>query len=243
MKDNTNKLQLLLPNQGNEMSITIGTNVIKAKLLGIKIDNRLRFDDHVSTLCKKASQKLHALARVSIYMDRDKLKLLMKSFIISQFGYCPLVWMFHSRTLNNRINRIHERAIRLAYNDYKSSFEFLLQLDNSVTIHVRNLQLLSTEMYKIINGLAPEIMINLFPKNEHKKRLRSSHNFQMHNINSVFNGMETISFRGPKTWELVPNIIKASKTLVEFKAKIRTFNFSKCPCRICKTFIPNLGFT
>ena len=150
--------------------------------------------------------------------------------------------MFHSRTLNNRINRIHERTLRLAYNDHKSSFETLLELDKSVTIHIRNLQLLSIEMYKIINGLAPKIMINLLPKNQQTDRLRSNRDFQMHNINSVYNGMETISFRGPKTWELVPDDIKASTSLGEFKAKIRTWNFSQCTCRICKIFIPNLGF-
>ena len=246
MKDNQDKLQLLIPNNNDDIGISIGENDIKGsstgKLLGIKIDNRFRFDDHVSTLCKKASQKLHALARVSVYMGKAKLKLLMKSFILSQFGYCPLIWMFHSRILNTRINRIHERALRLAYNDHHSSFETLLEFDKPVTIHVRNLQILSIEMYKIINGLAPKIMMNLLPKTDQMERLRTNRNFQMYNINSVYNGMETISFRGPKTWELVPEDIKGSKSLHEFKAKIRKWNFNKCACRICKTFIPNLGF-
>ena len=91
MKDNDKKLQLLVPNKGDNISITIGRNNIEGskvvKLLGVKIDNRLRFDDHVSSLCKKASQKLHALARVSTHMCSTKLKILMKSFILSQFGY------------------------------------------------------------------------------------------------------------------------------------------------------------
>ena len=63
----------------------------------------------------------------------------MKSFIESQFGYCPLVWMFHSRSLNNRINHIHERALRIVYKDYYSSFEELLEKDKSFTIHERNI--------------------------------------------------------------------------------------------------------
>ena len=66
---------------------------------------------------KKVSKKLHALRRISLYMHIDKLRIIMKAFIESQFGYCPLVWMFHSRTLNNRINALHEKALRLVYKD------------------------------------------------------------------------------------------------------------------------------
>ena len=62
----------------------------------------------------------------------------MKSFITSQFGYCPLIWMFHSRTSNNKINFIHERTLKITYNDRKSSFEELLRKGNTVSIHHRN---------------------------------------------------------------------------------------------------------
>ena len=107
--------------------------------MGITIDSKLNFNEHVTKLCKKASAKLHALARVSNYMKIDKLRVLMKAFIESQFGYCPLIWMFHSRKLNNLINRIHERALRIVYKDHNSTFQELLNKDNSVSIHHRNL--------------------------------------------------------------------------------------------------------
>ena len=74
--------------------------------------------------------------------------MIMKAFIESQFGYCLLVWMFHSRSLNNKINRIHERAVRITYNDKSSSFQKLLEKNNSVTIHHRNTKTLATETYK-----------------------------------------------------------------------------------------------
>ena len=102
------------------------------KLLGITIDSGLKFDVHMKNLCNKASLKLHALSRVSQLMSPDKLKIIMKAFILSQFNYCPLVWMFHSREINNRLNRIHERALRLAYKDHHSSFQNLLRKDGSV---------------------------------------------------------------------------------------------------------------
>ena len=87
----------------------------KEKLLGISIDTTLFFEHHITSLCKKASQKLHALARISHYIDFEKRRSLMKAFVISQFNYCPLIWMFHNRALNNRINMMHERAFRLVY--------------------------------------------------------------------------------------------------------------------------------
>ena len=115
-KANPDKSQLLL-NSTDNVSTFIGGHKISnskiVKLLGISIDNELKFNEHVSKLCKKASQKLHALSRISPYMSEDRRRIIMKAFVQSQFGYCPLVWMCHSRTLNSRINRIHERALRI----------------------------------------------------------------------------------------------------------------------------------
>ena len=90
----------------------------------ITFDQSLSFKQHVKALCKKASQKLHALARISRYMDTEKLQWLMRAFVLSHFSYCPLVWMFCDRALNHRINHIHERALRLAYKDYENDFGF-----------------------------------------------------------------------------------------------------------------------
>ena len=105
----------------------------------MKIGTKLSFENHVSYLCKKASQKLHALARIANYMDVSKRKCLMKVFVTSQLNYCPLIWIFHCRELNNRINRIHEQALKLVYQDNSLSFAEVLEKDNSVTVHQRNL--------------------------------------------------------------------------------------------------------
>ena len=88
----------------------------------------------------------------------------MKSFIMSHFSYCPLVWLYLSRTLNNKINKLHERALRPACDDRQSTFEELLNIDKSVTIHHRNLQVLATELYKVHHGLVPELMNDIFQK-------------------------------------------------------------------------------
>ena len=94
-----------------------------------------------------------------------KNRILMNAFSTLQFSYCPLVWMCHSRTNNNKINRLHERCLRIVYNDKQSSFNELLEKDGSVSIHMRNIQILATEMYKLINNLSPIIMNRVFKLN------------------------------------------------------------------------------
>ena len=128
-------------------------------LLGITIDQELKFDDHVNYLCKKASLKLNALARIARFMNVSKKRIIMKSFIESQFGYCPLIWMLHSRGLNNKINRIPERALRISYNDKSSSYSELLTKDRSVTKHHRNIRVLAIEIHKVIQGISGPLLI------------------------------------------------------------------------------------
>ena len=77
------------------------------KLLGIHIDNKLTFEPHVRSLCKKGSQKLNAFARTVCSLKVNQRKLLLNAFITSQFSYALVVWMFHNRKLNNHVNRIH----------------------------------------------------------------------------------------------------------------------------------------
>ena len=105
--------------------------ISKGKLLGISFDNKLTMSDHIKKICKQSSNKLYALARIAPYLDVQKRKILMKTFITSQFNYCPIVWMYCQRKSNHLINRIHERALQIAYNDYSSDFNLLLDKDNS----------------------------------------------------------------------------------------------------------------
>ena len=147
--------------------------------------------------------------------------------------------MFHSRTLNNRINKLHERALRLVYKNPTLNFEQLLEIDNSFTIHHRNIQKLAIEIYKVINSESPSIMKNVFPLTNN---LRSKNPFRTYNVHSVHYSTETISYIGSKIWALVPEKIKQSITLAEFKQRIRSWKPDGCTCRTCKTYIANLGF-
>ena len=166
----------------------------------------------------------------------------MKAFITSQFSYCPLIWMFHSRTLNNRINNIHKRALRLTYKDSQSSFKELLEKDHSVTVHHKNLQALVTEIFKVKNDLAPD-MKDAYELKEPPYNLRSeSNHFTRRNVKTTYYGLSSIKHLAPQIWELVPQSLKKCKTLNEFKTKIKSWYPDHCPCKLCKTNIAQLGF-
>ena len=160
MKLNEEKCHFLLAGHKYEhLYVTIGGTKIwesdSEKILGIKIDRKLKFKEHIECILSKAGSKLTALARLTNILPFSKMKLLMESFVKAQFSYCPLVWMFSNRTLNSRINKLQERSLRILYKDDISTFEELLEKDNSITIHDHNIKLLAREMYKTKNGIEP----------------------------------------------------------------------------------------
>ena len=132
------------------------------KLLGVFFDSKLIFQSHRDNICKKVSQKLNAISRITPSMDFNKKRLAVNAFFMAQFNYCPLIWMCHNRTYNNKINRLHERCLQLLYNDKRSSFEDLLEKDHAVSIHHKNLQALAIEMLKVHTKTSPEIIQEVF---------------------------------------------------------------------------------
>ena len=149
----------------------------------------------------------------------------------------------YSRALNNKLNRLHERCLRIIYSDKTSTFKELVEKDNSVSIHHRNIQALAIEKYKVANGMAPEIMNEIFQLREKSHyNLRYTSEFIIPPIHSVYHGRESASYLGPKLWELISTMFQLIDTLAGFKKAIKQWKLTDCPCRICKTYIPNVGF-
>ena len=125
MQANQDKCHLIVSKNENK-PMHIGPFEIKnsncKKLLGIKIDSRLNFNEHLDVILKKASRKINALSSITPFMSISKLRILINLFLNSQFNYCLLIWMFHSHSINNKINHLHERVLRIVYDDFISSF-------------------------------------------------------------------------------------------------------------------------
>ena len=118
-----------------QIGATLITESVEEKFLGVTLDKHLDFKSHINSLCKKARQKLHALARSSNSVDVEKLRIMMNDFVVSQFSYYPFVWMFQEKSVNKKINKICERALGISYKDSCSNFEELLLKANTVSIH------------------------------------------------------------------------------------------------------------
>ena len=177
----------------------------EVKLLGVTIDNKLKLDSHIANICIKANQKLSVFSRLAGF---DEKWILFKAFFDSQFKYCPLIWMFCSKTPNNRIDKIHERALRLVYDDYETSFSDLLVTDGLFTVHHTNIQTLLLEMYKIKHNLSECCLKDLFSVVNGNYNLRSQSDFGVSGIDTVFYGANSIGYFGSVIWNSLPNDLR-----------------------------------
>ena len=137
----------------------------------------------------------------------------MNAFFKSQFSYSTLTWMMHSRKLNNKINRLHERCLRVTYNDGLSSFEELLERDNSVSVHNGNIQCLVIELYKVFNDICPDIMKDVFPLSPSSNYdIRSRRTFSTRSVKTVCCKTESLSYLAPKSGNLSQKLLSHLKT-------------------------------
>ena len=163
----------------------------------------------------------------------------MKAFIESQFAYCPLIWMFCQRSSNTRINHLHERALRIAYNDNESTFDDLLKKDNSVSLHHKNIRLLGVELYKVKNDLSTYLMSEIFNLKNIAYNLRSQAAFKQGPVNTVNYGLKSLRYLAPKIWDIIPLEIRNAG---EFTTNIKSWIPMHCPCTLCRIYIQHLGY-
>ena len=142
----------------------------------------------------------------------------------------------------NKINKIHERAMRLVLKDYISDFDTLLTCSTDMSVHQRCINFLITEVYKYLNGLCPDLMNDVFILGENAYNLRSFHIFKSENPKSNKYGLDSIAYRSSQLWNTVPNDIQRSPSLAFFKEKIKAWSCNSCPCQLCKSFIVNLSY-
>ena len=148
--------------------------------------------------------------------------------------------MFCSRISNAKINRVHERALHIAYNDYTNSYEDLLKLVGSETKHFRNIKKVALEMFKVKRNISPQIMKDIFEFRE-ELGTRSGAGFRRIRNRTVTGEMSLSSF-GPIVWnEILPREFKCIENLFEFKAKLKTW-IPICKCRLCRIYVQRVGF-
>ena len=172
-------------------------------VLSITVDQSLSFKKHVTTLCRKFSQKFHALARICRCIDTGKLQHLTETFFY--LSYCNTVWLFFDRTLNHRINPVHERALRIKLKENRHDFGLLLEEPKSIPVHIRSLQLLMTEIYKTKSNLNPPFLREIFREHDISYNLRHGNDTKLPNVRGTTYGVITIDNLGNKLRQLLPH--------------------------------------
>ena len=132
--------------------------------------------------------------------------------------------MFHSRTVEQNLSRIHEKTLRLIYlNQNKLTSQKLLEKNKTVSIHQRNLQTLATEIYKAKKKICPEIVCSLFEFANKNYGLRNASILKRKKNLTVHHESESLSSLAPKTCELVPDSVREEKTLSILKNEIKVW--------------------
>ena len=188
----------------------------------------------------KSRQTLGVLNRISSLLDPEKKRLVFNAVIKSHFNYCPLIWMFSSRRSNNLINRIHERSLRTVYNDTSSTSQELLQRNRNVSIHHKNIQILTTEVLKVVNNICPPIMKTFFDFRGNRYNIRKFQ--EMRQQKTVQYGLETALYRAAQLWSLVSADLKSLPNVNLLILKIKHWECTECPCKLCKTCLRNIGY-
>ena len=240
MVANPKKFQLMfLGLQGEKrLRLNIEENKIPTaghvKLLGVEIDSKLTFSKHIETLCSKVNKKVSAFARLNNYISREQALTVCNAVILSNFNYCPLIWLFCNKGANKEIDRTHKRALRILYEDYESSFETLLARSGSNSMHIKNLQKLMTEIYKSMNHLNPSIVWEFHEKKPIMYNLRIQNLCKLPRIKTLGFGLDSLSFRGSFLWNTLDDSIKQVPTLSHFKKRIKDWTADRCTCKICR---------
>ena len=195
------------------------------------------FNLHFSDICRSAANQLNALIRLKRFLAFKEKRILINSYFMANFNYCPLVWMFSSASSVKKIENLQKRALRFLNNDYEISYEELLLKSDRATMNVNRLRILCTEIYKTINNLNPEFMRDLFSLRETGRLVREKYmlnlNIPVHN--QVTFGSKSLRVFGPKVWNSLPYHIKSSENLQSFKLIIKEWNGTRCNCKVCNT--------
>lgn len=232
MLANPSKFQLMIlskSKQNIEIDIEIDNKQIQSKdsvhLLGIDIDHKLKFEYHISELCRKAGGQLNSLFRFRKYLTPLSKKLSITSFISSNFCYCPLVWHFSSAKSQDKIERIQKRSLKFLQNNNTE-----LDFDpGKSTMKVKRLRVLATEIFKTLNNLNPLYMNSIFYKSNSRTSERLKFNIQTQKYNQAKFGKNSIRVLGPILWNSLPNSIKSVESLIHFKKLIKTWGNNGCP--------------
>ena len=223
---------LIKPINIKDSTITTARSV---NILGIEIDDKLKFNAHINSICRKAARQLNVLRRLSSLLDQESRMAIFRAFIVSNFNYCPLVWHFCGKTNTSKMEKLQERALRFVFNDFTSAYDNMLEKAELTTLTLSRIKTLALEVYKAIHGHSPPYMNDMFTsRQEQTHSLRNAHQLNIPCTRTVGFGSHSIQFEGARLWNHLPNKIRCAENLASFKKLLRTWG--GCHCAICTSY-------
>ena len=240
MQANPNKFQLMfLGNKQIDDNISVKiedcdiTASKSVKLLGVVVDDKLKFDDHISLICKKAAFQLNSLRRLTNVLGIKTKAVLFNSFIASNFNYCPLVWFHCNNKCILKMEKIQERGLRIIFNDYASTYSELLSSANKDFLYVSRMKKLALLVYKCINGCAPDILNGMFLTKDTGHVLRSHSSALKHKVNTHSYGLSSLRYSGSSLWNKMPAEFKQCMDECTFRTLLKSWSGPDCRCGFC----------
>ena len=185
-------------------------------MLGITIDNKLKFDNHVAKICRKVSQQIVVPKRMKKMLTFETRRDLYLAFILPRFNYCSETWNFCGKSAADKLERLNERAIRFVFRDKSTSYsELLCTLGLSSLKQQRLLKITLSIFNAVQNSLAPKSIQDLIV---HTKNV--SYNLRGDCILSLPNGLNSVRYIGPKLWNSIPNMFRNITNFKSFKRSI-----------------------
>ena len=188
-----------------------------------------------NNICKSVANQLNALIRLQTFLSFKEKKILINSYFMADFNYCPLVWMFSSAVSLKKIKNLQKRALRFLYKSYNTSYEDLLLKSGFSSMNVKRLRALCIEIFKTLNNLNPSFMKEIFSLRQTNRPVWEKYklNLDIPSYNQVTFGRKTLRFFGPKTWNSLPYHIKSAENLASLKTMIKFGNGETCSFKIC----------
>ena len=202
-------------------------------LLGMPLDIKFDFAAYISKLCKKAASELNSIKRLKRHFDIESKKTLARSFVLSQFNYCPLVWHFCGTSSIHKLERIQERTLRFVFNDYVTEYNQLLELNGESTLYLKRVRIMAQQVYKAINNQSPKYVRDLLSERNNRYSNRRPLNLYIPRVNQRKFGYRSYYFEAPTVWNSLPLEIRKAEYFHEFKQLINSWTGPLCRCSAC----------
>ena len=223
---NPDKFQsiILSRHRVDEFDISLDGHVITRgntlKMLGVTLDDKLNFNEHIRNMCQTASCQINALKRISNFLNEQCRMHVYKSFISANFNYCPIVWLFCGKTNLKKLEKLQERALATVYCDKSLAYEDMLKRSGQLCIRLNLIRLLAIEMFKCMNGLNPLYINDMFSGKDSSYNLRDNSRLMQPKFNTKRYGYKSFKYLGSKVWNCLPPCVKNVNDLNLFKKNI-----------------------